>query len=175
MIAGAIVAAVWLYDPQRIGSAGSAGTPDPSSASRQITSVNPFMLQGRTPDDPQGLRYTIDGNPTTYWHTDQSRSATFSNLYPGLGVAIQLKGSGVLHHLVVSSTTVGWSAQTYTSQRAVTSGQPLSAWGSPTATQTDINGSATFSLAGRRGQWVMLWLTNLGPQFQTRVNELAVN
>ena len=173
-LAGAVVAAVLLFDPQRIGSAGSGGTPDPSSAPRQITAVSPFMLRG-TPDDPQGLRYAIDGNPATYWHTDQYRSATFSNLYPGLGVAIQLKGTAVLHHLVVTSTTVGWAAQTYTSDKAVASGQPVTAWGSPTATQTDINGSATFSLAGRRGQWVLLWLTNLGPQFQTHINELAVN
>jgi eukaryotic-like serine/threonine-protein kinase len=173
-VAGAIVAAVLLFDPQRLGSVGSGGSPDPTPASRQITSVDSFMMRG-TPDDPQGLPYTFDGNPATYWHTDQYHSATFSNLYPGLGVAIRLKGSAVLHHLVVTSTTVGWSAQTYTSESAVATGQPVTAWGSPTATHTDINGSATFSLAGRRGQWVLLWLTNLGPQFQTHINELAVN
>ena len=75
------------------------------------------MLHG-TPDDPQGLPYTIDGNPNTYWHTDYYGNATFGNLYPGLGLEIQLKRSGTLHHLVVTSSTVGWSAQTYTSADA---------------------------------------------------------
>ena len=70
---------------------------------------------GAPPTTRRACRYTIDGNPTTYWHTDHYRNATFGNLYPGLGLAIQLKGSAVLHHLVVTSTTVGWSAQTYTS------------------------------------------------------------
>ena len=63
------------------------------------------------------------------------------------------------------------------------SGQPVTAWGSPTATKTDIGGSATFSLAGRRGQWVLLWLTNLGQpiqsgfglKFQARISELSVS
>lgn len=55
------------------------------------------------------------------------------------------------------------------------SGQPVSAWGAPTDTKTAINGSTTFTLGGHKGQWVLLWLTNLGPTFQTRINELSVS
>lgn len=168
------MAGVLLYDPQHLDPAGSSGTPNLSAGARRITSVVPFMLRG-TPDDPQDLPLTYDGNPATYWHTDQYRSATFSNLYPGLGLAIHLSGSAVLHHLIVTSTTVGWSAQTYTSPTLVASGNPVTAWGQPTDTETDVDGSATFTLASRRDQWVLLWLTNLGPQFQTRINELSVN
>jgi hypothetical protein len=52
----------------------------------------------------------------------------------------------------------------------------------PTDTRTAINGSVTFTLGDRRGQWVLLWITNLGPDsggpagdFQTQINELSVS
>jgi hypothetical protein len=141
------------------------------------------MVAIRPPDDPQDLPKTIDGNSNTSWHTDEYPTATFAGLYPGLGLEIQLKKSGVLHHLVVTSSTVGWSAQTFISETQVGSPGQLAAWGTPTDTKADINGSTTFSLAGRRGQWVLLWLTNLGQgvqpsngkrYYQASISELSV-
>jgi hypothetical protein len=133
------------------------------------------MLRGR-PDDPQGLPFLFDHNPATAWHTDQYRTAAFGNLYPGLGVNIQLSGAGTVHHLVVSSPTTGWAAQTYVSGRPIASGQPVSAWGQPTDTKTGISGPTTFNLSGRRGQWVLLWLTHLStnPPFQVSIDEITV-
>jgi hypothetical protein len=187
VITGAIVAGVLFYDRNQHNTGGSNGAGSsggaPAAPSRNIAQVELFMLRG-TPDDPQDLPKTIDGNPVTYWHSDYYGNATFGNLYPGLGLEIQLKKPSGLHHLVVSSTTAGWSAQTYASATQVTSGpNRLAAWGTPTDTKVGINGSATFSLDGRRGQWVLLWLTNLGQSIQTsfghkyqaRIDELAVN
>ena len=57
-------------------------------------------------------------------------------------------------------------------------GQPVSAWGQPTDTKTGISGSATFDLAGQKGQFVLLWLTHLsssGPPFQVTINEISVS
>ena len=185
-VTGAIVAGVLFYDRQHHSSNASSGTGSSgavaSSRDANVAQVELFMLHG-TPDDPQGLPYTVDGNTDTYWHTDYYENATFGNLYPGLGLEIQLKRSGTLHHLVVTSSTVGWSAQTYTSAAQVSSGHPVTAWGTPTASKTAISGSTTFSLAGRRGQWVLLWLTNLGQpiqsgfglKYQARISELSVS
>jgi hypothetical protein len=159
------------HDPS--GSSGTGG----KAAAHQIALVSPFMLSGRPPDDPQGLPYLYDGNQATAWHTDQYRTAAFNNLYPGLGVEIQLRAPGSVHHLLVNSPTTGWAAQTYVSSTAVPSGQPVTAWGRPTDTKTGISGSFTFSLGGRQGQWVLLWLTHLsaaGPPFQLTINEITV-
>jgi hypothetical protein len=134
------------------------------------------MLRGR-PDDPQELPHLYDGNPATAWHTDQYSNANFGNLYPGLGLSIQLSRSGIFHHLLVTSPTAGWAAQTYVSSSPVASGQAVSAWGPPTDTKTGISGSATFNLGGRRGQWVLLWLTHLsaaGPPFQVTIDEITI-
>jgi len=161
----------------------SAGPPAPpgpaggaSAAPLTISDVKVFMVDDRPPDDPNGTRYTFDGNPTTYWHTDSGyTNAHFGNLYPGLGLAIHLDGTHVLHRLVVTSPTHGWAARTYVSNIAVPSGQPVRRWGSPTAHLGGINGDATFSLGGRSGQWVLLFLTYLGPSLQVRVSELSVS
>ncbi len=186
VVAGAIVAGVLFSDRQAHNSHAASGTgssPPVFTPSHNVLQVELFMLRG-TPDDPQDLPNTFDGNPSTYWHTDYYANATFGNLYPGLGLAIQLKKSAVLHQLVVTSSTVGWAAQTYTSATQVASGPGrLAAWGTPTDSKADIKGSATFSLAGRRGEWVLLWLTNLGQAnhtpggqkyYQARIDDFSV-
>ena len=174
VLVGAAVAAVLLtVRPDRSTSGGGGGG---GATSHRIASVSPFMLSGR-PDDPQGLPYLYDGNTATYWHTDQYRTAAFGNLYPGLGLAIQLSASGTVHHLIVTSPTTGWAAQTYVSTTAVASGQPVSAWGHPTDTRTGISGSATFNLAGPAGSMgpaVAHSSSAAGPPFQVSINEITV-
>jgi hypothetical protein len=174
VVAGAVVAGVLLVErDKRPTGRGSAET----ALTSHITSVSPFMLRGN-PDDPQDLPLLFDHNPATSWHTDQYRTANFGNLYPGLGLDIQLSGASTLHRLVVTSPTAGWAAQTYVSATPIAGGQPVSAWGQPTETKTGIAGSATFDLAGRRGQFVLLWLTHLsasGPPFQVSINEITLS
>jgi hypothetical protein len=133
------------------------------------------MANDRSPDDVAGMAYTFDHNPATAWHSDVYRNATFGNLYPGMGLAIHLSRRTKLHDLVVTSSTNGWAAQTYVSSGPVDSPQAVTAWGQPTDTRSAINGSATFSLGGRDGQWVLLWLTNLGPSFEAQVAELVIS
>jgi serine/threonine-protein kinase len=174
VLVGAVVAGV-LLTAHHDRTPSSGGPAHLGAIGRQILAVSPFMLGGK-PDDPEGLHYLFDGNPVTAWHTDQYSTAAFGNLYPGLGVSIQLSASASLHHLVVTSPTVGWAAQTYASSSSIASGQPVSAWGQPTDTKTGISGSATFNLRARKGQWVLLWLTHLssGRPFQVTINEITV-
>ncbi len=175
LLAGALVATTLVLGhgtrprgaPQQ-----SATTP---SVPVSIESVSVFMPKDRPPDDPQGTRLTYDGNPSTAWYTAQYHSPLFGGLYNGLGLAIQLRSSGVLHRLAVTSPSAGWSAQTYVSSRAISSPQPVTAWGAPTDSKSAISGDATFSLGGRRGRWVLLWLTNLGPADQVSIAELSVS
>jgi putative peptidoglycan lipid II flippase len=182
VVAGAIVAGVLFNDRHHRSGNTSAGRSSTGGSLDQITTVQPFMIRGN-PDDPEELKYTFDTNPATYWHTDQYKTAAFGNLYPGLGLAIELSGSTVLHHLTVTTTTAGWAAQTYTSATAVPTYQPVAAWGAPTDTKVNIDGSTTFTLDGQHGRWVLLWLTNLGQpsqttsgfKYQARINELSVN
>jgi hypothetical protein len=197
VVAGCVVAAVLLGSGGRptlgTGTGGATATDTPLA----ITSVGVWMMNNRSPDNPDQTGLTFDGNTATawttdqywsvvqavavlpskvrpVWTTDQYKTPTFSGLYSGMGLAIHLDGSHTLHQLTVDSSTQGWSAQTYVSASEPTSGQAVTAWGQPTDARTGIDGSTTFTLGGTTGEWVLLWLTNLGPADQGDVQELSV-
>jgi hypothetical protein len=151
------------------------GTPSASGAPK-IEEVVVFMTTAtRPPDNPSMARFTFDGDPSTYWPTDQYSSPTFGNLYPGIGLAIRLNAAEQGRQLVVTSPTSGWSAQAYLSNADIPSGRPVTDWGLPTDTKSNVAaGTATFDLGARRSQWVLLWITNLGPSNEARIAELSV-
>jgi hypothetical protein len=132
-------------------------------------------VSGHTLDNAAEATNTFDGNPATSWSTDHYSSPTFGNLYPGIGLEIRLSGVAKLRTLTVTSPTVGWSASAYVSSSPISTGQPVSAWGLPTSTLSGINGSTTFSLGGHEGQYVLLFITNLGPTKEVSIAELAVH
>jgi serine/threonine-protein kinase len=140
-----------------------------------IESVTVFMDNDRAPDNPTDAYKTFDGNPATYWSTEKYRNSTFGNLYSGIGLSIDLRQSGPLHTLTVTSPSSGWAGEVFVSESPVASGQPVSAWGQPMDSQVDIGGSATFELGGRSGRYVLLWLTNLGPADHAAVAELNIS
>lgn len=147
----------------------------------KIVAVDVWMDNDRPPDNPSETKYTFDGNASTEWQTDtygdcpSANPATFCGLYPGEGLAIRLQGSGKVTRLRVTSHTTGWAASTYVSATEPASGGNVDQWGQPTATKANIDGSTTFTLKGKTGQWVLLWLTNIGPTGQAGVNELTVD
>jgi hypothetical protein len=175
ILIGAIFAAVLLFSTS--GSSppkSSSTTPSSPATAAQISSVNVFMNNGRPPDDPAGAKLTIDGNSATAWSTDKYPNSTFGNLYSGIGLSMTMAQSAPVHNLTVTSPSTGWAAEVFVSPTPVASGQPLSAWGQPVASQTDVAGNTKFELGGHRGQYILFWLTNLGPAHQTVIQELSV-
>jgi eukaryotic-like serine/threonine-protein kinase len=184
LIIGAIVIAALVVGGILIGANGgkkgqkSVNAP-PTLTPVKIVAVNVWMDNDRPPDNPGETKYTFDGNTSTEWQTVtygcQVGKATFCGLYPGEGLAIQLQGSQKLVRLRVVSHTTGWAASTYVAATAPESGDNVDQWGTPTASKHDINGSTTFTLKGRTGQWVLLWLTNIGPTGQAGIGELTID
>lgn len=175
LLIGALVAGV-LYASSKHKSASSHGHPAGTSAAAvHIASVSVYMVGGRAPDNPGSVVYTYDGNPSTSWSTDHYSNSTFGNLYPGVGLSIQLTSSSKLSQLDVTSSTVGWAASVYVSASAISTGQPVSAWGNPVDSKSSISGNATFSLGHKTGRYVLLFITNLGPADAATVNELTIH
>ena len=179
LVVGAIIAAALLSasgSPSR-----RSGAPAPATRSQPgltISSVDVYMANDRAPDNPSDLRYAFDGDPSTYWPTDQYGTPRFGNLYPGIGLAIHLSRPEQGRTLVVTSPNSGWAAETFVSAVSVATGQPVSAWGTPTDSKSDIPaGTITFKLGAHTGQWVLLWITNLGGRvsgfYEGRISELA--
>jgi serine/threonine protein kinase len=167
-LAGLVVAGLLMSGgPRRSQGSQSAGR----SSAITISSVKVWIVPPmRTPDFPNLVRFTYDGNPRTYWHTVGYYSANFGG-YGGEGLAIHLDGVHTLRQLQVTSISQGWAASTYV---ANSEGSTLAAWGPPTDSRSRIPGSTTFSLGGRRGSWVLLWMTNTGPKLTLDINELVV-
>jgi hypothetical protein len=159
ILAGAIVALILL-----------ASQPGSSRRGAPV-----YMNNDRAPDNPTETYKTFDGNPATYWSTETYRNRRFGNLYSGIGLSIQLDQAAPLHTLSVTSPSFGWAAEVFVSSSPVPSGQPVSEWGQPVDAQTGIAGNATFHLGGRSGRYVLLWLTNLGPEDHAAVAELGIN
>jgi serine/threonine-protein kinase len=175
ILIGAIFAAVLLFSTSGSSPPHSSSTaPSSHTTPVQISSVNVYMNNGRPPDNPAAAKLTIDGNPATYWSTDRYPNSTFGNLYSGIGLSMSLAQPTEVHALTVTSPSTGWAAEVFVSSTPVASGQPLSAWGQPVASQTDVAGSTKFDLGTHRGQYVLFWLTNLGPANQTVIRELSV-
>jgi hypothetical protein len=148
----------------------------PAGSPLSVTAVQVYLpVPGHTLDNAAEATRAFDGNPATFWSTDHYNSPTFGNLYPGIGLEIELSSSAALRTLTVTSSTTGWSASAYVSSSPISNGQPVSAWGSPASTLSGINGSTTFSLGGRHGRYVLLFITNLGPAEVAQVAELAVH
>jgi eukaryotic-like serine/threonine-protein kinase len=173
ILVGAIFAAVLVFSTSGSSPPSTSPTTPTHTTAANISSVNVFMNNTRPPDNPAEAKLTIDGNPATSWSTDKYPNATFGNLYSGIGLALVLAQPAKLHTLTVTSPSTGWAAEVFVSSTPVASGQPLSSWGQPVVPQTNVAGSTRFDLGSRRGQYVLFWLTNLGPAHQTIIQELA--
>lgn len=168
--AGAIVAAVILTRPNApAGGTGTAATP------LALLGAQVFVLAGHQPDDPAGAGNAIDGNPATVWQTDLYGNAHFGNLYPGIGLAIEIKGSHTLHQMTVVSPAGGWSAEAFVSTTLPADSTGVGVWGSPTDGHTAAGTTTTFSLGGRTGSWVLLWLTSTGgPPYRAEIGDVSI-
>ena len=177
IVVGAVVASVLLLQGSGHHSGATNGTPSvPSGPAARIDAVQVYLsVTGHSLDNPNLTGATFDGNPFTAWSTDHYNSPTFSNLYPGIGLEIHLASATTLRTLTVDSSTQGWSASTYVSSSPIASGTALSAWGAATASKSAIPGGTTFSLGDHKGQYVLLWITNLGPADVAQVAELSVH
>jgi serine/threonine protein kinase len=157
------------------GPAGSVGTgtaPSAMQSSLRVIAVHELTQDGNQPNDDVGqLGNLIDGNPATYWESDVYTGPEFGGS-GGFGLVLQLSETHTLHELVAISSMKGWTAEVFTSDH---DSSVLAGWGSPLDERSGIDGSATFSLAGRTASWVLFWVIDPGPRRQAVVEELSVH
>ncbi len=179
LIAGA-GAAVALWRSQPEGAQGSGQTSSSqtngalqnSNAPIRVVSVTELTQDGNLPNDNLSeLPNLTDGNASTSWESAEYNGPNFGG-YGGFGLVVKLGSARTLHELVVSTSMEGWSAETFTSD---TDAPAVSGWGTPTAKQSPIYGSTTFSLADHKAGWVLLWMTDPGPTRQAQIQELTVH
>ena len=146
------------------------GTPDALAADVHLVAVAAY-------DPPPGdgaegdgeLARATDGNPSTYWSTEEYANADFGNLKSGVGIVVATGAPVKLSRLIVTSDEPGYTAVV---EAGSSPGGPFER---VSASQTSSS-TATFSLdvaAPRR--YYLLWITSLVPGasgYQAHVDEI---
>jgi len=156
----------------RAGSATAVTAPGQSSVQMPVAaahSFNPPPGSGREHEELVGN--LIDGNPTTYWHTQQYANPSFGNLKDGTGVYLQLRSATKVGDLVISSPDTGWSYQVYESNSDPTT---LAGWGTSVAHGTVSAVSTSVALGGQKTGYVLVWITHLPVSDEVRIGELSL-
>ena len=128
-----------------------------------VTAYDPFGTGGEH-DDRANL--ATDNNGATYWETERYRSApSFGK--EGVGLVLDAKSAVQLHQLGVATSTPGFTA-------VIRAGDaPTDFPFTVSASQTVPDTGATFAITGEPHRYYLLWITRLGPSYNTaRVNEI---
>jgi serine/threonine protein kinase len=158
------------------GSSGQTAGPGPSTAGSQLTITSAHELtlaqRGLSPTDHLATLPNIySAHPSGVWTSYIYKGPNFGG-YDGLGIVLQVGRPGPLHHLSVTTTMSGWTAEAYVSNNDPPT---LAGWGAPVSRQNDIHGSTTFPLGGRRGAWVLLWMVDPGRAREAEITRVSLS
>jgi eukaryotic-like serine/threonine-protein kinase len=137
------------------------GPTDGPAAAVKLSGVRAFDPppgDGREHDERAGD--ATDGDPATYWTTEEYRSFT----KPGVGLVLEAESPAALSRLTVVTDTPGFTAQ-------VRSGDsPEQA--RPVSSARSLAGTTTFTVSSGPARYYVIWISNLGSNRVAHVNEV---
>ncbi|MGB2873914.1 MAG: protein kinase [Gaiellaceae bacterium] len=122
----------------------------------------PVHLAGITAYDPHGdnhvehndaAKLATDGNPATYWTTEQYNGGRLGK--DGVGLVLDASRSRKLSKITVTTDTPGFTAQIQAGPSPAGSFTPVSG-------SKIVTGPTTFSIHGAGARYYLVWITNLG-------------
>ncbi len=131
---------------------------DDALAISDVHTFDPPPGDGKEIDDRAPL--LVDGNPATGWNTEGYDTRKLGGIKPGVGIWVKLNRATKVRHVRVATAVKGWSAEVRVARAP---GATIDDWGPAAATATDIQGDADFDAGGTEGQYVLIWITDLGP------------
>jgi serine/threonine-protein kinase len=184
LVAAGIAVAVWLASRTHHG----AGKPEHPPAAAPIAvdlcqtcahAYNPDGLGGDTSQNDNEAGLAIDGNPPTFWQTQQYYSGTLGK--PGVGLYVDAHPGVAARVMRIVTITPGFGAQIRArTTPPTTSGQDAGAnsngW-TLLATIGSVRHRQDISLStgGRRYRYYLVWITKLPPGRQSvDLNEVGL-
>jgi hypothetical protein len=145
-------------------SGGGGGTVTPTL--KATGAYDPYGTGGE--NDASAFKAT-DGDAATYWETERYYNAPSLNK-PGVGLVLDAKSSVQLHQLGVASSTPGFSA-------VIRAGDSATRFPDTVSSAQTVSGSSnTFTIVGKPHRYYLLWITRLGPGYNTaRINEVRAS
>jgi tRNA A-37 threonylcarbamoyl transferase component Bud32 len=183
VVAAGVGIAVWLAARTHHGTGRPAQAPPPKHTAVGLcqncaNAYNPDGIGG-TAQDNNDAGLAIDGDPATYWHTDQYYSGSLEK--PGVGLYVDARPGVAAQIMRIQTDTPGFSAEirvrtTPPDPAATDPGGNSDGWtqvanvGSVTRTQ-DIQ----LSTRGMRYRYYLVWITKLPPGRQSvELNEITL-
>jgi tRNA A-37 threonylcarbamoyl transferase component Bud32 len=143
------------------GGGGGSGAVVPLSAQ---ASYDPL---GDGTEHPERVRFAVDGDPQTYWETQEYRGSDFGGLKAGVGFVLATASPKTLKSMTITTDTPGFTAEIEASDSPTGGFQPVS------SSQT-VQSSTTFHLNGGAHAYYLVWLTSLPPGASAaHVNEVT--
>jgi tRNA A-37 threonylcarbamoyl transferase component Bud32 len=166
VVAGAAIAAVLVFRDGGGLSIGPGEQPSDGAASIRLRAAGDHDPEGDGVEHPEAVDAATDGDPLTYWTTETYGS--FDK--PGVGIVLRASapvGGGTL--VVRAGDDSGYTAEIRASNRrdggfeTISEGQAVSR-------------RTTFELdtGGEEYRFLLVWITELGPNGRAHVNEVAL-
>jgi predicted Ser/Thr protein kinase len=141
------------------GGGGGSGTP----ALKAIGAYDPYGTGG---ENDANAKLATDNDPSTYWETERYYDAPKLDK-PGVGLVLDAGSTVQLHQFGVVTSTPGFNA-------VIRAGDsPTQFPDTVSAPQTVSGTGVTFTITGTPHRYYLLWITRLGPNYNTaRINEI---
>jgi serine/threonine-protein kinase len=160
LLAAALVAAFIA----REGDEPLPGSNDGPAATVQLSGAGAFdPPPGDGREHDERVADATDGDPATYWTTEEYSSFT----KPGVGLVLEAESPAALSRLTVTTDTPGFTAQ-------VRSGDSPEQT-RPVSSARSLARTTTFRVSSGRARYYVLWITNLGSNRAVHVNEVRAS
>ena len=164
VVAAAALVAVQLISSGKIGGGGAergAGKPI------EIVSATAYNPEGSGSENPEEVRFAIDGNPTaTAWATEHYESEIFAGTKEGpdqgTGIYVSTKAPARPNKMVVRTPTPGWDAQVFAAAGEAPAG--ITGWGHQVGEVNNAAGLQEIDLSLRQpARHFLLWFKKASP------------
>ena len=181
-VAGLLIGQVVLSPDSDGGNGSDDTTPDTTAASAgtevtiaETIDFDPPPGDGGESQQRAADRFAADGNPETFWDTENYNSRNFGGLKDGVGLILRFDQVTDISEVQIDSpTTDGWTVDIYTAESAP---DDIAGWGEPVVQDLEGDGSspATARCETRPAGAVLVWITRLGQtegENNMRINEV---
>jgi eukaryotic-like serine/threonine-protein kinase len=156
-------------DDSSSGNGGGGGAPASGGSVLPIAEARDFDPFGDGGEHSGEAPLAVDSDPGTVWQTSTYASRDLDK--PGVGIWVKLDVPHEITSVTVTAREGGWSGQIYIADQVGTS---LDAWGQARATGDNVPAMHPFDLNGARGEYVLVWCTQLPPSHQLRIGDIKV-
>jgi eukaryotic-like serine/threonine-protein kinase len=162
LLAGGAIAAVLVLD----GSNGGNSEALQPSTPIQLAGVSGYDPHGSGVEHDQDASLATDGDPATGWTTEHYASQDFGGLKDGVGLVVDAGRVAPLKQLVVTSDTPGFTAR-------VQAGDSSTGPFTDDSASRGVGNRTTLTLQGQDARYYVIWITQLPPGNQARINEVV--